>query len=172
VSFIELNNIKASKAYEYRQESFDSDDNPEHVNVVVKFTNDKQALPAGIARVYMHDQSGDSKFIGENYLDNSPAGSDVGINIGDAFDVTVKPTIVTSEKLGRSRRRYSMSYLFRNAQPKDISVDVRQGGLWRDGKIETESQPSARIDAHTLGWKVPVPANGQSTLTFTVDTGG
>jgi hypothetical protein len=50
-------------------------------------------------------------------------------------------------------------------------VELRQGGLWRDGEVKAESLKSRRIDARTLGWSVPVPANGETILTFTVETG-
>lgn len=172
VGFLDLPGIKAKKIYEYKAGYFASDENPEHVDSVVEFSNDQRALPAGIVRVYMRDAAGDTKFIGENNLDHTPAGSDVAIKIGEAFDVTVQPTLVSSEKITRSRTRYSMSYAFRNAQPNRVTVELRQAGLWRDGKVETESLPSRRIDAATLGWSVPVPANGETILTFTVDTGG
>jgi hypothetical protein len=62
--------------------------------------------------------------------------------------------------------------LFRNAQAVPATVTLRQSGLWRDGKVETESLASKRIDASTLSWDVPVPANGETVLTFTVDSGG
>jgi hypothetical protein len=50
-------------------------------------------------------------------------------------------------------------------------VQVRQGGLGRDGKLIEESLASKRLNAQTLAWDVPVPANGETTLTFTVDSG-
>jgi hypothetical protein len=34
-----------------------------------------------------------------------------------------------------------------------------------------ESIKSSRPDAYTLQWSVPVPANGETRLTFTVETG-
>lgn len=52
-----------------------------------------------------------------------------------------------------------------------MTVDLRQQGLGHDGKVETESLKSRRIDADTLGWSVPVPAGGETTLTFTADAG-
>ena len=68
--------------------------------------------------------------------------------------------------------RYSMSYLVRNAKSEAVTVEMRQGGYWgRDTKVINESLPSRRIDAYTLGWSVPVPANGQTVLTSVVETG-
>jgi hypothetical protein len=172
VGFLDLNGIKATKTYEYKPWGFESTDGPAHADVVLKFNNAAAALPSGIARVYMRDEAGEPKFVGEDDLGHTPAGSDLAIKIGEAFDVTVQATVVSSEKISRSRTRYSMSYLFRNAKPEAATVDLRQAGLWRDGKVENESLPSRRIDAYTLGWSVPVAANGETTLTFTVDTGG
>ena len=172
VGFLELDSVSAKKVYEYRADSFYSEESPDHVKVAIGFSNRAKPLPAGVVRVYLRDPSGDPKFAGENTVDHTPAGSDLAIEIGEAFDVTVQPNLVTSEKLSRSRTRYAMSYLFRNAKSEAVTVDLKQAGLWRDGKVESESLPSKRVDAHTLDWSVPVPANGQTTLTFTVDTGG
>lgn len=171
VSFLELPGVKASKTYEYRAGGFASRENPQHADVVVRFSNKERAMPAGIVRVYMRDAKGEAKFVGENNVDHSPAGSDVSVKIGEAFDVTVQPTVVSSEKISRWRTRYAMSYLFRNAQAKPVNVELRQGGLWRDAEVEKESLKSRQIDAHTVGWTVPVPANGETVLTFTVDAG-
>lgn len=172
VGFLDLPGVSAKKVYEYRAGGFASDDNPEHVQVAIDFSNKSKALPAGTVRVYLKDQAGDAKFAGENTVDHTPAGSELSIKIGDAFDVTVQPTLVSSEKISRTRTRYAMSYVLRNAKSDAVTVELKQGGLWRDGKVESESLPSRRIDAATLGWSVPVPANGETTLTFTVDSGG
>ncbi len=172
VGFIpDLPDVKAKKTYEFRTGEFDSFDQPAHVEVVLQFQNARTALPAGTMRVYMRDQAGEAKFIGENEVDHTPAGSDLAIKIGDAFDVTVQPTVVSSDKISDSRTRYAMSYAVRNALSVPVTVDLRQSGLWRNGKVETESLKSQRIDANTLGWDVPVPAHGETVLTFTVDAG-
>jgi hypothetical protein len=171
VGFIDIKDVSASKAYEYDADSFSSDTTPEHAAVILKLRSVAKALPAGIARVYMRDASGASKFIGENYVDHAPAGSDLGIKIGEAFDVTVQATVVSSEKLPSRGTRYAMSYSLRNAQSVPATVELRQSGLWRDAEVQSESLPSKRIDASTLSWSVPVPANGETVLTFTVDAG-
>jgi len=170
VGFLDLH-VKAQKAYEYRMPDFESYDRPDHAAVVLKFNNTNRPLPAGVVRVYMRDTSGDPTFVGEDAIEQTPASSDLGIRIGDAFDVTVQPTVVTNERIDKWRVRYAMSYTLRNALTHAVTVDLRQAGIWRNGKVETESLPSKRVDAHTLEWSVPVPANGEATLTFTVDTG-
>ena len=129
-------------------------------------------LPAGVVRIYERDAAGAPKFVGEAEIDATPQGSELVLKFGDAFDVTVQPTAVAIDKVSKTRTRYSMSYLVRNAKSEPVTVELRQGGYWgRDTKVVSESLPSRRIDAGTLGWSVPVPANGQTTLTSVVETG-
>jgi hypothetical protein len=171
IGFVDIADVRASKAYQFRFDDYSSDTEPQHAGVVLKFDNAKTALPAGTVRVYMRDAAGEPKFVGEDDVDHTPAGSTLGIKIGDAFDVTVQRTVKTSEKIASWRTRYTMSYLLRNALDKPVDVDITQAGLWRDGDVEDESIKSKRIDATTLGWTVPVPANGETTLTATIDSG-
>ncbi|HTW34614.1 MAG TPA: DUF4139 domain-containing protein [Rhizomicrobium sp.] len=170
VSFLDLG-VNAKKVYKYRTYGFQSAQDPVHADVDVDFSNTEKALPEGVMRVYLRDQAGEPKFAGEDNIAHTPAGSELSVKIGEAFDVTVQPTLVSSEKISNARTRYAMSYLLRNAKSEPVTVELRQDGLWRGGKVETESLPSRRIDAGTLGWSVPVPANGETTLTFTVDSG-
>lgn len=172
VGLIDLKGVKARKTYEYPAYGFEGSDTPIHAAVALKFSNADTALPSGIVRVYMRDEGGEPKFVGEDEIDHTPAGSELTVKIGDAFDVTVQPTVVTSAKISKLRTLYSMSYAFHNAKAEPVTVDLRQNGLGRDGEVKLESIPSRRIDADTLGWSVPVPANGDATLTFSVEAGG
>ena len=123
-------------------------------------------------RYVLVDDAGEPLFMGEDEIEPAPAGSELGVKIGEAFDVTVQSSVVASEKIDSVHTRYSMSYVLHNARPEPVIVELRQSGFWRDGKIETESLPSRRIDAYTYDWSVKVPANGEATLTFTADAGG
>ncbi|MBO9707802.1 MAG: DUF4139 domain-containing protein [Caulobacter sp.] len=176
VGFLSAQGVAAAKAYEVREYGFASQASPRSANVAIQFSNAKLAglgrqLPAGTMRIYMRDRNGDPKFVGENRIDHTPAGSELSIKTGDAFDVTSQATLVSDEKISKTRSRYAMKYLLRNARAQPVTVELRQGGLGRDGKVKDESLASRRIDASTLGWSVPVPANGETELTFTVETG-
>ncbi|MDB5426240.1 MAG: hypothetical protein JWR43_215 [Phenylobacterium sp.] len=176
VSFLDAKGAAARKAYEYRAYWFETLQTPASADVAVQFSNSSHAglghqLPGGIVRVYVRDQAGEPKFVGENRIDHTPQGSDISVKIGEAFDVTVQPTVVAQDGAGKTRSRYRMSYLVRNAKAQPVTVVIRQGGLWREGKVIDESLKSRRLDAYNLAWDVPVPANGETTLTFTVETG-
>jgi hypothetical protein len=176
VGFLSAQAVAAKKVYEIREGWFSSDAEPVKAVVAIQFSNARLAglgsqLPAGTMRVYMRDAAGDPKFVGENAIGHTPAGSELSIKTGEAFDVSSQATLVAETKVSRTRSRYEMRYLLRNARDQPVTVELRQGGLWRDGEVKTESLKSRRIDARTLGWSVPVPANGETVLTFTVETG-
>jgi hypothetical protein len=173
VGFLTLNDLKTRKIYEYRADGFASQQEPEHAAVALAFTNTNRAMPAGTVRVYTSDETGAPKFSGEQKIDQTPAGSDLTITLGEAFDVTVQGTIVTSEKATQNRTRFNMSYVLRNARAQPVTVELRQSGLYgRDSEISEESLRGKQLDAHTHLWNVTVPANGQTILTFTARVGG
>ncbi len=177
VSFLDAHGVSAHKVYQFNLPGFASNDQPSSAAVVVDFVNSTEGglgagLPAGVIRVYQRDEAGEAKFVGENQIGHTPQGSELAVRIGDAFDVTVQPTLVAADAVNKRRTRYSMSYLVRNARSEPVTVELRQGGLWgRETTVIKESLASRRIDAFTLGWSVPVPANGQTVLTSEVETG-
>ncbi len=176
VGFLSAQGVAAKKVYEIREGGFASQGEPEKASVAIQFSNARLAglgsqLPAGTMRIYMRDAAGDPKFVGENAIGHTSAGSELSIKTGDAFDVSSQATLVAETKVSRTRSRYEMRYLLRNARNEPVTIELRQAGLWRDGEVKAESLKSRRIDARTLGWSVPVPANGETSLTFTVETG-
>jgi hypothetical protein len=176
VGFIDAHGVAARKVYEYSADWFTTLTDPAHAAVVVRFANSSRGglgaqLPAGMVRVYVRDTDGKPRFVGENRIEHIPQGSEISVKTGEAFDVTVQPTLVKQDRAGFWRSRYSMEYLVRNARSQATTLEIRQGGLWREGKVLEESIKSTRPDAYTLQWSVPVAANGETKLTFTVETG-
>ena len=175
VGFLSAQGVRASKAYLYRAYVFESRENAEHVDTVLKFSNSGAGglgapLPAGVVRVYMRDGAGEAKFVGENSINHTPQGSELAIKTGEAFDVTVQPTLLGVEQRAKDTRRYRISSTVRNARREPVEVEVRQDGVWRETKVVQENLPSKRIDFNTLAWTVRVPANGEAALTATIDS--
>jgi len=176
VGFLEVTGVSASKVYQYFAPWFQSIDPPAHADVVVQFKNSATGglgtqLPAGVTRVYVKDIDGIPKFVGENRIEHTPQGSEVSVKIGEAFDITVQPTLIAQERVTFFRSRYQMEYLIRNAKKEAATVLIKQCGLWRDGKVIKESQKSTALDARTLQWSIAVPAEGETKLSFTVESG-
>lgn len=178
VSFLGVQKAPARKVYQVDLGGFASQEQPISARVLLKFTagtgegaTGGAQMPAGVMRVYVRDAGGDPKFIGESSIGHSPAGSELAVQTGQAFDVTLQPTVVSTEKVSDTRTRYEVTYLLRNARPEPVVVAVRQSGFGRLAKILKESQAGTSLNSTTRGWDVAVPANGETTLTISFENG-
>lgn len=176
VSFLEAPQVRASKGYEVSFTKFVSSDDAVSAQVRIRFSNSKasgmgEPLPAGVARIYARDSRGQPQFVGEDLLGHTSAGSDIALRIGDAFDVTVTPTVLQTTKVNKRTTEYQLSYLVRNARAEPITLTLRQDQLLRVNEVRNESIPGRRTDADSFAWEIPVAANGETTLTFTLRQG-
>ncbi|MDT0509011.1 DUF4139 domain-containing protein [Novosphingobium sp. MMS21-SN21R] len=158
------------------------------------------ALPAGTVRVYMRDARGQPQFIGENTIGHTPMGSSLALKTGEAFDVKVLPVVEKRERIdsgewertvryrvtvngeptrevtvdqAREFWRTTMTYKVTNARAVPVTVEVVQSGLdnwWHDARVPSESIKGTQRSADERIWAVPVPANGNTTLTVQFDT--
>ncbi len=174
VGFLDASNIPAQKTYAYSADGTEGGPENEHADVVVQFNNANSGLgaplPAGVVRVYARDNKGIARFIGENSIGHTPTGSALAIKIGKAFDVTVQRTLTSVVASDKHHSEYSMQYQVHNSRDQPITLSISQRGIGGDAKITKESLPSVRVDAYSLKWDVPVAANDNTTLTFTVNS--
>lgn len=134
-------------------------------------------LPAGTVQLYQPDSAGRVQLIGEAAIDHTPAGKDVRVESGDAFDVTAErvQTDYNQEQLPALRKglpiRQRVTATYRvtltNAKPDSVTVDVREThfGTWQ---ITESSVPAEKLSSSETRFRVRVPANGSATLTYTV----
>ena len=134
-------------------------------------------LPGGTVQLYQADSSGRVQLVGEATIVHTPAGKDVRVQSGDAFDVTAErvQTDYTQEALPALRRglpnrqRVTASYrvTITNAKTNAVTVDVREShfGTWR---ITESSVPAEKLSSTESRFRLSVPAGGQAVLTYTV----
>ncbi|HKX92501.1 MAG TPA: DUF4139 domain-containing protein [Sphingomicrobium sp.] len=175
VSFLDVKNTPAARAYEFRNGWLSTSDQPLSANTVLRFSSSRNqglgdALPAGTVRVYQRDARGNPQFVGEHQIGHTPMGSDIGLVTGQAFDVKVRPVVEERTRISSSRWKTRMRYTLTNAGPRPITVDLVQAGLWGDTRIDSESLKSERLSADEARWRVPVPANGEASVTATFDS--
>ena len=175
VSFLDADAVKASKGYEISFFNFQSNSEPQSAEVRMRFSNSKatgmgEQLPSGVVRVYMRDARGQPQFVGEDHIYHTPAGSELALKIGDAFDVTVQPTLVATRRITRRKTEYDMTYVVRSARATPSVVTLRQYGFWRENAVLKETIAGRRVDSNSFAWDIPVPANGETALTFTAST--
>jgi hypothetical protein len=173
VSFLSAERVRADRGYEQTFYDFFSQEEPVSAEVRVRFSNSQAGglgdqLPSGVVRVYARDARGQPQFVGEDRIGHTSAGSDLALKIGDAFDVTIQPTLRQTTRSSRRATDYAMSYLVRNARSQAATVTIRQDSLWRFNEVVAESLAGRRTDADSFAWDVPVPANGETELTFTI----
>ncbi|MBL4854740.1 MAG: DUF4139 domain-containing protein [Robiginitomaculum sp.] len=175
VSFVDAESVAADKSYEYEARWFQTLKDPQNVDVRIVFSNSRdaglgEALPKGIIRVYAKDAQGRSQFIGEDTITHVAGGSELALKIGEAFDVTVKPSVMSTNKVSSKRTDTSMKYEIKNAKNEPVKVTIRQQ-LWgwrTEYDIRKESHDSRTPDAYSRVWTVDVPAEGSTNLTFTI----
>jgi hypothetical protein len=175
VSFLDVHNTPALRAYEFNNGWLTTSDEPMSASTVLRFSSSRNqglgdALPAGTVRVYQRDARGNPQFVGEHAIGHTPMGSAIGLVTGQAFDIKVRPVVEERTRLSPSRWKTRMRYTLTNASPKPITVDLFQSGLVGDTRVVAESMDSKRENADQVHWTVPVPANGEATVTATFDS--
>lgn len=175
VSFLDVKNAPATHGYEVRFGWMQNSTVPLSVKTMYQFSTSAKGglgdqLPAGIVRFYLRDSQGQPQFIGEHAITNTPMGSRLSINTGEAFDVKVQPIMDSRTRVNSSRWKTAMRYILTNTLPKPVKVQVVQDGLYGDTRIAEQSQPTSWRDADRAAWLVEVPANGKTELTATFDT--
>ena len=161
----------------YYQSSYGNIGQKLKVGVFVEFKNKEKSglgipLPKGIVRVYKKDKSGNAQFIGEDKIDHTPKNEDVRLKLGDAFDITADKKQTNFKKrgaYGKYNYAYESSYeiKIKNAKPEAVTVVVREP-IPGDWKMVEETHSSKKVAAGTAEWEIKVPAEGDTTLEYTV----
>jgi len=134
-------------------------------------------LPGGTVQLYEADAEGRLQLVGESAIDHTPAGRDLRLQSGDAFDLTAErvQTEYAVEQVPPARRgmaatqRVTASYrvTLTSAKAEAVTIDVREvhAGEWR---VTASSTRAEKLSASEVRFRVAVPANGTATLTYTV----
>jgi hypothetical protein len=96
----------------------------------------------------------------------------VRLKLGDAFDVTAEKKQTDFKKLaGSGRYNYifesEFEIVLRNAKTEEVTVVVLEP-IPGDWKILRETAPHEKAAANTARWRIAVPAEGFTTLTYRV----
>jgi len=147
------------------------------VGVFVQFENKEASrlgmpMPKGVVRVYKKDGSGNAQFVGEDSIDHTPKNETVRLKLGDAFDVTADKKQTDFRKRDSAHPwnyTFESAYeiVLKNAKKEPVTVVVREPvpGDWR---MLEESARHAKVAAGTAEWRVPIAAEGSTTLRYRV----
>lgn len=154
-----------------KEYTYDGARNQKKVNVTITFKNKKDAglgiaLPAGKVRLYKPE--GDAQvLVGEDAIDHTPRDEEVRLKVGDAFDIVGERQQVSYRQVGDRASEEKVKITLRNHKDVAISVIVVEhfGGDWT---IRESTLAHKKKDANTAEWRVPVAANGEANLEYTV----
>ena len=151
------------------------------VNVFIEFKNSKAVnkglgipLPAGKVRVYKRDPDDNAlEFIGEERIDHTPKDEKLSLRIGNAFDIVGERKQTSFRVDSRAHWiRESVEIKVRNHKKEDIVVRVKEPMYrWNNWDITAESHQHDKKagDAHTAVWDLPVKAEKETVLTYSVE---
>ena len=148
-----------------------SDTSEKKVNVMLNFNNSEEnnlgiPLPKGTVRVFKEDIEGKLQFIGEDLIDHTPKDEIISLFIGQAFDIVGERKQMDFNELA-NWYEYMWEVTLRNLKDEDIVVTVleRTSGDW---EIIDENYGHTKGSNNEIEWQVPVKADGESTLTYTI----
>ena len=128
-------------------------------------------LPRGVIRVYKKDAQGNAQFVGEDRIDHTPKNETLRLKLGEAFDLTANKTQTDFQKLAASGRNTRMESAYeivlKNAKQEAVTVIVREPipGEW---SMVSESLPHTKASSHIAEWRIKVPAESSTTLSYRV----
>lgn len=128
------------------------------------------ALPAGTLRAWIHDRNGAPELLGEGGIADTPKGQRVSVQLGQSFDLRASRER-TAFHVDAKAHTMSESYkiTLSNGGDSARSVTVREHpNRWREWTVTSSSHKPSKQTPQLLEFKVPVPANGKATLTYTV----
>jgi hypothetical protein len=147
------------------------------VAIYVEFENKESSklgmpLPKGIIRVYKNDSAGNAQFVGEDHIDHTPRNEKVRLKLGEAFDVTADKKQTDFKILPnpvKGNRLFESAYeiVLKNAKKEAVSITVQEP-IPADWKILKENHRSIKATSNTAVWKIDIPADSSTTLTYRV----
>lgn len=179
IAFLRASGIKVQKTYTINgQQSYyyspfrGGEPAKEPVQAHLKFKNSEAnslgvPLPAGTVRVYQADSAGQLQFVGEDRISHTPKDETLNLYVGNAFDLTAERKQTDFETLGQNFYESAFQVTIRNHKTEPIVVEDNEpvGGEWT---VIQSNYKYEKTSAFSIRFRVPVPAGGQSVLTYRV----
>ena len=124
-------------------------------------------LPGGTVRVLSPDSAGRLQLLGEPQIQHTPAGRELHLVTGTAFDITAQRSQLTFALEGRRASVSSYRVTIQNAKSDSVTVQVLDEF---PGQFEVLSStvPAERLSATSLRFPVRVPPGAEATLEYRV----
>ncbi len=156
-----------SKAYIYEPRVSDS-----QVRVEYEFKNESTRgpatpLPGGTVQLYISDNSGALRFIGEDSIEHTPAAGRAAMQAGSAFDVSASRTVTSRQAIDRSSRREKVEIRLRNHKKQDIHIKTIEH-FQGDWELSESTHAAHQTDASKAVFYIPVAGGKSTALRYSV----
>ncbi|MFW6154954.1 MAG: DUF4139 domain-containing protein [Planctomycetota bacterium] len=127
-------------------------------------------LPAGPVRVVQPTDDGGTIFLGAERIDHTPAGETLDLQVGSTFDIVGERRQADFDiEKGRKWMRERIAIRLRNRKDEAVTVRVKEPMYrWATSEITDETIEHTEVEGRTVIWDVPVPAEGETVLAYTV----
>lgn len=138
-------------------------------------------LPMGVVRFYENDQDGRMQFIGSDRLPHTAKGEKMEFQLGNIFDVSVNGKILKATKKSENKKTenngcvvvtevwdYDTEIKFSNGGTTHYEITFKQN-INKNTIIIQESMKGKAENTNLYQWRVDVPAEGKTNLTFTAE---
>ena len=127
-------------------------------------------LPGGRVRVYQADADGAALLIGEDAVGHTPAGEDVRVLLGTAFDLTGERTQTDFSAVSSDVIQERFEIRLRNRKDSD-TVEIRipeRLYRWSDWEIIESSATYKRQSASAIEFRLELAPGSEETIAYTV----
>jgi hypothetical protein len=164
ISLLAANGVGDEKHYTY--------EGGKSVAVTVSFENSQAnhlgiPMPMGVIRVMKRDKDGSLEFVGEDRIDHTPKDEKITLHVGDAFDLVGDREVTSSRTLGAQSSEETVEITLKNHKDEDVTIDAVEN-LGENWEITDHSMDYEKRNASTIVFHVPVKANGEQKVTYTV----
>ncbi len=190
VQFVRATGVKATRSFVYNgsatpearvgqrrdgepESSFRAGSNS-RVMILSEFKNDaanKMGMPLPRGRFHFYrDENGRLQFTGESIVRDTPADEMVRAVSGNAFDLVGERRQVDF-RVSEDGKSADESFEIKLRNHRKGSVEIRvveQTARWREWEITKKSDDFKKIDARTIEFRVPVPAEGEKVVTYSI----
>jgi hypothetical protein len=167
ISLFEPATAGVEKVYYYRPHL-----NPTEVAVTIECVNSKETglgmpLPAGRVRIFKADDDGSLILLGEDNVGHTPKDEEISLTIGNAFDIKATETMLSQTRISKLAEDRKFEIELRNHKTEDVLIRVEKR-LWGIFEVTQSSHKYEKKDASTIAFAIPVGAESETKVTFTV----
>ncbi len=157
IAFIDKNQInyqQYGKAHNSHFGNYSGEQKLKFANTI-EFTNSKDnnmgiALPAGIVRMYKKSTNGQTHFIGESRINNTPENENVKLTVGTLFDVVGEKRISKHQE-NKELKQVETTYTLRNQgnQAVELRLEERIPTYGKDIKLSSSCGSICSVEKKT-----------------------